>query len=333
MKGKRELIARALGRPAMRSISRALGQPHLLGLTYHRICDYDTLDDGVISASLEEFDWQLSFVKDTVRVLSGEEIVAYVSGALRLDGPALCITFDDGYADNLEAGRILARHGLPAVFFVTTSFIGSNTITHWDRIAFCSKRTDERYLEIPPAGGKGPWQVDVVPRDRAARQLRDIYLSLPQPEHEAFIESIERAAGVAVKDSPRDRPLFMTWEEVRALRELGHEIGAHTHSHPILSKLSPEEQAYELTLSRDTIAREVGVNPRLFAYPNGKQWTFTAETKSLVQRCGYTAAFSFYGGRNVQASSDAYDMRRVWVSPTESRDLFRARISFPQLLA
>ena len=125
----------------------------------------------------------------------------------------------------------------------------------------------------------------------------------------------------------------MSWDEVRALRELGHEIGAHTHSHPILSKLSEEEQTHELALSRDTILRELGVSPRLLAYPNGKEWTFTARTKVLAEQAGYRAAFSFYGGRNPGKSVDAFDLRRVWVSPTESRELFRARISFPQLLA
>ena len=176
LRGKRELLARALAQPLLRPVGRFLGQPGLLCLTYHRVCDYDTLDHGVVSASVEEFEWQLGFIRDTVRVLSGDEVVRLVTGELRLDEPALCITFDDGYADNLEAGRILHRHGLPAVFFVTTGFVGTDTITHWDRIAYAVRHTERARLTVEPVAGKGPWQVDVVPHDVAARALRDLYL-------------------------------------------------------------------------------------------------------------------------------------------------------------
>ena len=46
----------------------------------------------------------------------------------------LAITFDDGYLDNAtQAAPLLQKHGLPATFFVTTGFIGSDRQTWWDR--------------------------------------------------------------------------------------------------------------------------------------------------------------------------------------------------------
>jgi peptidoglycan/xylan/chitin deacetylase (PgdA/CDA1 family) len=331
--GKRELLARALGHTAFGPISRAVGVPGLLGLTYHRVCDYDLLDDGVISASVDEFGWQLSFIKDRMRVLSGEEVVRLVRGELELREPALCITFDDGYADNLNAGRMLAEHGLPAIFFVTTGFIGTDNYTHWDRVAYAVKQTDERRLVIPAIGGHGPWTVSVTPRDSCTRNLRAIYLSIGAGDREALVEHVERAAGAAVKDSSREIPPFMSWDHVRELRKLGHTIGAHTHSHVILSGLSVADQARELRTSREIIERELGGAPDILAYPNGKPQDFTAETKAVAKEAGFAAAFSFYGGRNPCGNLDAFDLRRAWVSPSESRDLFRARISFPQILA
>jgi peptidoglycan/xylan/chitin deacetylase (PgdA/CDA1 family) len=48
-------------------------------------------------------------------------------------GGTLSITFDDGYLNNFEeAAPILKRAGLPATFFVTTGFIGSQTVAPWD---------------------------------------------------------------------------------------------------------------------------------------------------------------------------------------------------------
>ena len=47
----------------------------------------------------------------------------------------LAITHDDGYLDNFEyAAPILHGLGLPATFFVSTHFLGSDTVPPWDAI-------------------------------------------------------------------------------------------------------------------------------------------------------------------------------------------------------
>lgn len=316
----------------MRSVARAVNHPYLIGLTYHRVCDYDVLDPNVISASLDEFDWQCSFLKDAVRVLSGEALTSVARGELEVTAPSVFITFDDGYADNLAAGRVLARHGLPAIFFVTTSFIGSDTISHWDRIAYSTRFTEKASLDLPAIDGHGPWTIATMPADEAARAIRGIYHGVPTTLHERFIDALERAAGAAASEHVRDTPLFMTWDDVRELRSLGHEIGGHTHSHTILSQLDESAQRGELERCRSIIEREVGHAPTLFAYPNGKPWTFTGVTKSLTRDAGFSAGFSFYGGKNALGELDAFDLRRGFVSQNESRDLFRAKVLFPQVL-
>jgi peptidoglycan/xylan/chitin deacetylase (PgdA/CDA1 family) len=49
-------------------------------------------------------------------------------------GGTLSITFDDGYRDNVEvAALILRKLHLPATFFVTTGFIGSQIVPPWDQ--------------------------------------------------------------------------------------------------------------------------------------------------------------------------------------------------------
>ncbi|WP_226895641.1 polysaccharide deacetylase family protein [Luteolibacter marinus] len=49
----------------------------------------------------------------------------------------------------------------------------------------------------------------------------------------------------------------------------GHEIGNHTYTHPILSKLSDSAVRAELTKCRDAVARAAGVKPRTMRPPYG----------------------------------------------------------------
>ena len=67
-----------------------------------------------------------------IKVIPLSEQVASCNAANDLGG-ALSITLDDGYRDNYEvAAPILRRLNLPATFFVTTGFIGTQTIAPWD---------------------------------------------------------------------------------------------------------------------------------------------------------------------------------------------------------
>ena len=100
-------------------------------VAFHRVRD-DLPEDGltVSSAKFEKF---CEFFRSQFKVVPLAEQVA-ACGSDKNMGGTLSITFDDGYRDNFEvAAPILRKLGLPATFFVTTGFIGSQTVAPWDR--------------------------------------------------------------------------------------------------------------------------------------------------------------------------------------------------------
>src|SRR3954470_6150231 len=106
-------------------MSLILGVPRtrrLSVLAYHRVlAERDPLLAGEPSAA--EFEHRMRWVKANFEVLLlGEAVRALREG--RLPRRSLCITFDDGYADNYRiALPILRRLALPATFFVATGFL------------------------------------------------------------------------------------------------------------------------------------------------------------------------------------------------------------------
>jgi hypothetical protein len=111
-----------------------------------------------------------------------------------------------------------------------------------------------------------------------------------------YLKSVPHAELLEVMDRLRQRlPVeldednrFLSWDEVRRLRDDGFEIGAHTETHPLLPRLSLEQVERELLRCRDTLERELGARPRLFAYPNGNT------TPEISERVGhyFEAAFT-----------------------------------------
>jgi peptidoglycan/xylan/chitin deacetylase (PgdA/CDA1 family) len=98
---------------------------------FHRV--NDVMPDDELTCTSKKFEAFCQFFSDHFRLVPFAEQVR--GCAQRIDmGGTLSITLDDGYRDNFEiAAPILQKHKLPATFFVTTGFIGTDYVPLWDR--------------------------------------------------------------------------------------------------------------------------------------------------------------------------------------------------------
>jgi peptidoglycan/xylan/chitin deacetylase (PgdA/CDA1 family) len=99
-------------------------------VAFHRVNDQIPLDG--LTCTSAKFEAFCHFFQRHFDVLPVSEQVAGCRAGRDMGG-TLSITFDDGYLDNFEvAAPILRRLNLPATFFVTTGFIGSDAPAPWD---------------------------------------------------------------------------------------------------------------------------------------------------------------------------------------------------------
>ena len=88
-------------------------------------------------------------------------------------------------------------------------------------------------------------------------------------------------------------PAFMTWAAVRDLQHAGMTIGAHSRTHPELTRPGVS-LVDEIDGARSDLAHQTGVTPDLFAYPYGSWNTHVA---AAVRAAGFTAARGMADGR------------------------------------
>lgn len=86
---------------------------------------------------------------------------------------------------------------------------------------------------------------------------------------------------------------YMTWDELRELRDEGVTIGSQAVTHPHMPALRPARNQRELAFSMQRLAEELGQAPTLFAYPYGEA---NLETLRLTEEAGYVAAFGQHSG-------------------------------------
>lgn len=88
----------------------------------------------------------------------------------------------------------------------------------------------------------------------------------------------------------------LSWNDIREMQRLGHDIESHTVSHPDLGVIDPALVRSELADSRQTLEETLGRAVRFLAYPFGGRNNFRPEYLPLARSLGYDACFSAYGG-------------------------------------
>ena len=88
-------------------------------------------------------------------------------------------------------------------------------------------------------------------------------------------------------------PGYMSWEEIRILRDNGVTIGSQTKSHPHMHNLSENQIVKELEFSNSRFVQEIGSKPEIFAYPYGE---YNLNVVKKIKINGFKAAFGQHSG-------------------------------------
>jgi peptidoglycan/xylan/chitin deacetylase (PgdA/CDA1 family) len=98
-------------------------------------------------------------------------------------------------------------------------------------------------------------------------------------------------------------PEYFDVAAMNVLKGQGHEIGAHTKTHPHLPQISEEDAREEIEGSKSDL-EDLGINVETFVYPFGE---VNESIKGLVQNAGFKGARGTEEGFN-DGNSDRYDL-------------------------
>lgn len=275
----------------------------LVTLMYHRVL---ARPDPFYSWDVDTvaFDWQLAVLKRYFNVLPLTEAVERLQRKT-LPPRAVCITFDDGYADNYEiALPILQRHQLHATFFIATGYLDGGRM--WNDTLVEAVRVAGDTLDLTSLGLGTYALTDIAARVRAAKALLKLLKYLQPAERMQKTAEIAAVIGQKLPDN-----LMMTSAQLQALSKAGMAIGAHTMSHPILLRVSDQESRREIEGSVSRLRELLGHDISTFAYPNGQPGKdYGLRDVENVRRSGIKAAVSTAWGY-ANASTDVHQLARI----------------------
>ncbi|MCB9880822.1 MAG: polysaccharide deacetylase family protein [Planctomycetes bacterium] len=245
----------------------------------------------------------------------------------RMDGKFVCLTFDDGYRDNLEiAWPICAKRGIPMAVYVTTGIVDRTDPAWWYGLEEWIATRERIVCNL--SGRLDVVETATLAEKESAYESIAMRLQRARPsERKAFYEDALAREGIDFARYSDD--VAMTWDELRTLAsEPLVTIGAHSISHCALSRLPHAEMRHEIAGSRSMLERQLKMPIQHFAFPYGDPSTVGTREFSACRKLGFTTATTTR--HSMLASIDVHGLHqlpRIPTDPFESRQTLAVKLS------
>jgi len=297
-------------------------------LMYHAI-DNVKSDPWSTFVSTENFEYQINLLNKEFNIIPLDDLIR---NQLQVPEPSVVITFDDGYANNLyNAKPVLEKYGAPATFFITTQNLGSNNEYWWDQLERIFFQKSELLGELSLKIGDDDlhWIFDESnssngineTRLLALNSIRKKMMSLNIEEKDQIISDLQKWAQISKECRSTHRVL-----NISELRKLVYndlfEIGCHTYSHPVLSKLDSKSQEYEISYSKKQLEEILDIPISGFSYPFGKEKHYNQDTLNILKERGFSYACTSVE-ETVSKSIDVFLLPRIFVEDWNEEKFLR----------
>jgi len=278
-------------------------QKKLFILIYHRVLD-EPDDMRPWEIDKETFRWQMELIAKYFNVMAFGEAIERMNNDT-LPPRAMCITFDDGYADNYtNALPILLKNKLSAIFFIASGYLNGGRM--WNDSVIESLRVMQaNKLDLTEIGLD---TYDINSPQKKANVAIEIIQKIKHLEPSIRSQYTDYIVSLANNKLPDN--LMLSSQQLIKLYKSGMEIGGHTVTHPILAALDLDTIKQEVYDNKVALEKKLNAKLRYFAYPNGKpEQDYLIEQIQVIKNCGYEAAVSTLPGVST-AHNDRWQLAR-----------------------
>jgi peptidoglycan/xylan/chitin deacetylase (PgdA/CDA1 family) len=318
-------LARAMSRkfelPGSSGPLRRVSASKFLILAYHRVGTggvpyYSELPRRV-------FEQQISYLKRNYRIISLDQLCDELEHP-RNSGQSIVVTFDDGYADLFDqAFPVLRKYEMPATVYLPAKLVEAGEVGWYDRLFVALQVAPESEFTIQMEKTRTFQLNSVEDRFYAAVAMVKFCRSISDDQRVRFCNELERRIAIPTEQV---RGRLLSWEQIGAMQTAGINFASHTSTHPVMSRLRPEQVKLELSESKELLQKRLGREVLHFAYPFGKTADCGEPPNQIFRDCGYRSAATTVIGANSPGVNPFY-LRRHQIGEGTSLPLFAMRIA------
>ena len=228
-----------------------IGKGRVIILSFHDICEgsYKACD---FSIRLPEylFRKQLNFLVKHYPVISLKEACDLLLSNKPLYQDFVALTFDDSYKSFFKRVRpICAEMKVPYAVFVCTSPLDENLPLFYDILILFVENTCRKTVDLSELGFE-KYLLD-TPNARF-HFVEDIMKRLKSMTSDEYEKNIRKLTNFFISFIPSENLVenLLDWEELLKIDKTGATIGAHSHSHLVMTKLKKNKLEQEVSINR-----------------------------------------------------------------------------------
>lgn len=241
-------------------------------------------DLAITPEKLEEF--ILFFNQKGYVFISLDELADWLDGKIKLSKKFICLTFDDGYQDNLIYGLpILKKHNVPATIYVTNCLPNGTAIMWW----YLFENHVKSHTQLILNSSKGISEFHWADEQDAFSQFGQVSEAIKIIPGNELKNVLSLSFGLSASEMEKQgESISLSWDEIK---ELANEplitIGAHTMNH-ISVKPQTEELVFdEMKASKSEIEKQIGKEVVHFAYPFGGEFDVSKRDLEIAAQVGF----------------------------------------------
>jgi peptidoglycan/xylan/chitin deacetylase (PgdA/CDA1 family) len=295
-------------------------------LCYHRILSSNAGDHipGFLRVNVDSFKHQMHFIKSQTQPIALLEMVDRIKDGIQADRLYVAVTFDDGYADNLEVGYpILREFQIPATIFISTAYVDNRSILPWwDELHYLVGESSGM-LAVPHAGSQLVFDLDSPLGKRTAIAKLSHLIGITTQAPDQILALLRAQLPDYAKPSQN---AFANWTQLAQIVKEGLiSVGGHTVTHPHLIKCDDLGRR-EIAACKVRLEEVLGIPVSLFAYPFGK---FNQEIIEAVNTAKFHGAVTGILGIN-QAGENPFCLKRIPIQYSENQNHFLTRLKLAE---
>jgi len=277
---------------------------NLLGIINYHYCYANSFKifQGLNGVKPEDFNLQIHKLNEKFNITTLRKIFNKDYSQVH-NKPKVCITFDDGTKDFIDCVYpILSKYNIKVNLYISSLPYTEKKIMNVHKIhllqaklgfklfhnIFYEKLNDiykKKIIldDIPLILSNNLYRYD----DKKTKKFKTLLnYQLPYSILSDLLSSIFVIVFNEKEEDIVDK-FYLSNDDINFLIDKGFEIGAHSSSHPVLSRLNSNAQHNEIIASANYFRKKFDIPELSFAYPYGLEGTYNNDTIKILSECPY----------------------------------------------
>lgn len=275
---------------------------------------------------VEGFLRQIEYFKNNFHFITAEHLLDCIYEKKQVPEKSILLTFDDGFKDHyLHVFPVLKKHNIQGSFFPPAKPIEEEVVLDVHKIHFILASTPNNHEIVKEIFNL----INLYRKEYDLQQPESYYLNLAvanrfDTKDVIFIKRILQ------RDLPKQvrkiitghlfekfvkqdkesfsRELYLSFEEIREMQEVGMYFGSHGYAHEWLSHLSDEQLDLEIRKSLDFYSKINGnFDNLIMCHPYGN---YSDGTIHILEKNGFKAGLTTTVGDAILTRSNAFSLQR-----------------------